>query len=279
MYDVRRVRAYATEVNPKLATDMLYKTEAKNRKINQRRVRALAGVMSRGQWELNGECIIVDDDGNVRDGQHRLEAVVRSGVTIPAIIVEGIDPSTFHSLNTGVSRTFGHAYYMTHDIDQGTASTISGATRYFIQYEAGSPFVTQDVRPTIFDCEAVVKNHPGIVDSVMFCKGLYKRLTKGAPWVFPIGAAACLHYIYSCSQGAAAADDYIEQLLLGVNIREGSAAQIVRNRLIGESVTATKRLPLRTRAMMVTKGWNATIRGTAIQQLKVGAHEGFPKIA
>lgn len=47
--------------------------------------------MSAGRWQENGETIIVGKSGNLLDGQHRLQAVIRSGVSIMAIIVFGVD--------------------------------------------------------------------------------------------------------------------------------------------------------------------------------------------
>jgi len=47
--------------------------------------------MSAGRWQENGETIIVGKSGNLLDGQHRLQAVIQSGVSIMAIIVFGVD--------------------------------------------------------------------------------------------------------------------------------------------------------------------------------------------
>jgi hypothetical protein len=97
----------------------------------------------RGKWKLNGETIIVDWDGKIQSGQHRLAGFImaeaerladkrvpgKEGVgwkewckalhghggplTMPAIIVTGIDPSpeTVNTIDQGLKRTVGDVFY------------------------------------------------------------------------------------------------------------------------------------------------------------------------
>ena len=46
--------------------------------------------MRNGLWELNGAAIVIDEFGNLIDGQHRLSAVVESGTTQQFVVVRNV---------------------------------------------------------------------------------------------------------------------------------------------------------------------------------------------
>ena len=49
--------------------------------------------MQNGEWKLNGKSICFDWNGRLLNGQHRLSAVVRSGVPLTTLVVRGLDPA------------------------------------------------------------------------------------------------------------------------------------------------------------------------------------------
>jgi hypothetical protein len=63
-----------------------------NRPMNDTFVRDLVGRMCRGEWADNAETIKVGTDGLLKDGQHRLRAIVDSGCTVPMTVAFGVDP-------------------------------------------------------------------------------------------------------------------------------------------------------------------------------------------
>ncbi len=76
-----------------------------NRKITQSRVLEYAKEMTNGLWLYNGESIIVSESGKLLDGQHRLLAIIESGVEIDIELVENVPDSdggvdTFLTINT-----------------------------------------------------------------------------------------------------------------------------------------------------------------------------------
>lgn len=68
-------------VTPEWARSMLAKNPD-NRKVRDRRVIALAAEMDAGRWKLNNDMICIGPDGQLKNGQHRLEAVVLSGASV-----------------------------------------------------------------------------------------------------------------------------------------------------------------------------------------------------
>lgn len=67
----------------------------KNRKINRATVNRYAATIKAGRWELNAQGIAFFEDGSLADGQHRLAAIVQSGVPTMMMV-------TFDVPNTSV---------------------------------------------------------------------------------------------------------------------------------------------------------------------------------
>ena len=69
------------------------KNNAKHRPIKEKKVAEYMAEMSEGHWKLNGKTICFDTTGRLLNGQHRLSAVVRSGVALTTVVVRGLDPA------------------------------------------------------------------------------------------------------------------------------------------------------------------------------------------
>lgn len=65
---------------------------AKHRPIKEKKVAAYMNEMVDGKWRLNGKTICFDRNGRLLNGQHRLSAVVQSGVSMTTVVVRGLDP-------------------------------------------------------------------------------------------------------------------------------------------------------------------------------------------
>lgn len=81
-------------LTPERAKALLNLNTNNFRNIDSHRVKKYSRAMKLGFWEENGEPIHVYEDGTLANGQHRLHAVVDSGVTLENIvIVTGIKKS------------------------------------------------------------------------------------------------------------------------------------------------------------------------------------------
>ena len=78
-------------ITPELAEIYLGKNSNNYRKISRQIVLAYAADMKTGNWKLNGEAIKFNESGFLVDGQHRLNAVVRSGVSVPMLVIRGVE--------------------------------------------------------------------------------------------------------------------------------------------------------------------------------------------
>lgn len=93
------------DVSPALAQTWLNKNHSENRVINPVRVIQYARMMSESAWLPTGESIKFDTLDRLMDGQHRLLAVIKAGITVPMFVTTGLDPAVFHVIDHGFART------------------------------------------------------------------------------------------------------------------------------------------------------------------------------
>ena len=89
------------KITPEIAAEYL-KVNIKNyRKLQRQVIKRYAEDMKAGRWELNGEPIVFDENGLLKNGQHRLAAIIASGVTVEMTVVRGVSESvTAFDLNS-----------------------------------------------------------------------------------------------------------------------------------------------------------------------------------
>jgi len=90
-------------VGPEFAKVLLTMNVRNYRAINGNRVRKLAAEMKSGKWKKNGEAIVFTTEGILGNGQHRLEAIVLSGVTICVYLIFDAEPTDL--FDVGAVRT------------------------------------------------------------------------------------------------------------------------------------------------------------------------------
>lgn len=92
------------KVGPAEAKKLMESMDENNRALRHTHILRLAEKMKAGLWRANGEVIKVDKYGTVVDGQHRLLAIIKSGVTVEMDIVYGLENDAVYSMDEGASR-------------------------------------------------------------------------------------------------------------------------------------------------------------------------------
>jgi len=88
------------EITPDIAREML-ESNTSNRPLNALHVKELAQEMTLGRWVSNGDTIVFDVKGALMDGQHRLEAIIRSGTKQQVLVVYGVGSDAFLTKDRG----------------------------------------------------------------------------------------------------------------------------------------------------------------------------------
>jgi len=91
-------------ITPDRARQLL-KENINNRPVIKTHLKRLCSELLNGNFKLNGETIKISKKGIVLDGQHRLMAVVETGIAIETLIVVGIDDDFFATIDQGAPRT------------------------------------------------------------------------------------------------------------------------------------------------------------------------------
>ena len=94
------------EVTPQIAQTWLENYNVDNRRLKKHIVDKYAYALAAGQWIVNGDAIRFDVDNRLIDGQHRLEAVVKSGVSLEQqLVIRNLPVRAFDTIDDGAMRT------------------------------------------------------------------------------------------------------------------------------------------------------------------------------
>jgi hypothetical protein len=118
-------------ISPALAAEYLMNA-AVNRKVSDNVVSKYIHAMERGQWDL-GQPLCFDEKGKLVDGQHRLHAVIRSGITQDFNVLRGIN-NAMH-MDIGRARTASDMLTM---LGYKSTTTLAAIARVVILMEERS---------------------------------------------------------------------------------------------------------------------------------------------
>lgn len=97
------MKAEIITLTPELAKELL-KNNVGNRKLTNYK-NHYSMLMASGLWKENGEPIIVDSNGFVKDGQHRLNACIIANHSFKVPLITGVDPDVMDTIDTGKNRS------------------------------------------------------------------------------------------------------------------------------------------------------------------------------
>ena len=97
------IKAGIINITPEQAEKMLEHNHS-NRGIKKGKISQYAMDMEEGMWHMNGLPIIFNPDGELLDGQNRLNAVIRAGVSTEFLVVTGVSRDAFKTIDTGALR-------------------------------------------------------------------------------------------------------------------------------------------------------------------------------
>lgn len=256
------------DVSPELATEILAQNPD-NRAVVVSHVRRLSGAMARGEWEMNGETIIISEDGLLNDGQHRLMACVESGTTFRTIITFGVSRISRESVDQGTKRSAGGVLQMA-GIPSG--NLVATSIKFILNYEEG---VHLNTPRTTKEIQAALERHPNIAASQTKGRNVNKSFRGSA------GGWVGLHYLMS-QQNAKKADEFFEILATGVGVTtKTNPVGLLRSRLIDDKNGKAK-LPWTEIAALAIKAWNAFKANRPMATLRWSSEgkntEAFPRI-
>jgi hypothetical protein len=129
--------------------------------------------------------------------------------------------------------------------------------------------------PSHSQAEEVLRNHPGLRDSVKLVMGLCHR---GSGSAGSLCLLCFIHYVGS-RINRDLADSFVNDVTKGIDLNPESPAYLLRERLIANRVSKSK-LPYIELAALYVKAWNAYVLGKTVRVLGWRRRQGekFPEI-
>lgn len=248
-------------VTPELAKEYLSHNTS-NRVLNKRYIGKYVAEMEKGLWTLSNDAIIFSENGRLLNGQHRLTAVIQSGVTCEFLVGFGFPESTFNVLDSGKARSAGDVLKC-FDIKNATAMAsiikkylalvvhiesdphliMVGNSIIFEEYNKDRFFwdyINASARREVEDgCRAFTRSELG---------GYHAYLVKERNYE--------PEYVLS----------FFEQL----TDREpctNNTISLLRKLIVNDRMS-NRHIPAKHRMMLFIKAWNAYVDGREVQQLK-----------
>lgn len=256
-------------ITPQLAEALLEHNKT-NRKLRLHKVKEYADEMKAGRWDLNGETIIIDWNGNILDGQHRLWAAFEHQVAFESVVIRGVDPATYGSIDSGMKRSGG-------DVLQkrglGSYSVLAaGVIRLVHFYETGRKDHNAVQRMPNSQTLALVEKYPRVIEAANLIgpRDVFKR-------AFGYTAIAGAAY-FMLEVGERETREFLDAIATGENLKKKDPRLSARNFFLN-SATRGVRLHQRVGFALYTKAWNAWIEGRDLQVLKYVEGEEHPEFA
>lgn len=239
----QRIVGQMETITPAMATKML-EHNSMNRNLIQERVARYAQLIRNSEWLANGESIIIASDGNVLDGQHRLWAIIEADMSIEIMVVRGVNPDTYATIDTGAQRSAAHAITIAYkrkglEVPAIHVAMMASACRLVMRYKASQ---RKEVLGNIHN--AVIMNfldaNPGITECVK--SGMDVNIKFKA---IPISAVAALKFLVldADASEAEALEEFLARLADGVNLEANSPILRLRNQLVvasGKKISYSK---------------------------------------
>lgn len=100
------IESKVVRITPDKAREMLSRNLYRQRPMDRRLVDQIRRDIVNGDFVTTHQGIAFDDDGNLVDGQHRLQAIADSGMAVNVMVTTGLTRRAFSVVDTGKARTY-----------------------------------------------------------------------------------------------------------------------------------------------------------------------------
>lgn len=238
-------------VTPEIAQHWLG-FNSSNRAMTNSRIDQFRSDMESGDWSDNAEPIKFAY-GKLLDGQHRLTAMVLSGVSLQLSIAHGLDPKTQVTMDTGRVRTPRDVLSI-EGVGKWESGVLGTAAHSILAVKMGglpsssAKFTNREIRAFFLE------NRAAIEYSLQVVRDLPRK-----PTPLPFSRVLSLHYLFA-ERDRDLADMFFQRLFNGDQLAIKSPIFHLRNRLINDAVNKSRRSSF-VECAFVINAWNAVRRG------------------
>lgn len=265
-------------ITPSKAQELLSRNTM-NRSVKEAVVRRYADDMTRGFWKRNGETIKIANDGTILDGQHRLLAVIKSGVPLVTEVTTGLDKDSIYTIDCGSARSSSDSLKI--EGVKNYRAVASVCTAFIMTFESDSlePYFARNGRFLKPSTARVVSYYHDNKDRIDEASGYAKGFSNCGLVNVPTAALVFSIGSYVSSDDALF---FLDKLNTGEGLSKGDPIFETRSTLARDKMSHAKRMPIRVRNALIIKAWNKFISGETVRCVSYrqgGANrESFPEM-
>ena len=269
-------------VGPELAFEYL-ETMVRNRRVSENLVHDLVAAIKGGQWQLTGDTIKFNQAGELVDGQHRLWAIINSGIEVELLVARGVEDGAQTCMDKGKKRSAADDVYLfSSPVNAKLRSTIAGLicnwTRYGLTWYPGGSS-GKAPKPTSDDVLATIdKYNEDIARAIEATTGGDLKMFAGprSLWAFL--------YVLFYRQDPLRSEKFYDALISGEGLHRGDPRLALRRQslLLGDRVRAVgggggRKLYIMV-AEYVFRAWLAWREGQTLNRLQKSKSGKVPDI-
>ena len=271
---------YAEEdVTPEIAAKWLEAYNKMNRTIRWHKVMEYGEIMKApGGWKLNGAGIVLDTDGILVDGQHRLWGVVKSGITIRTLVVRDVSPGVRPTVDENIRRQFSDDLTM-NGVKNGHSN--AALLRRILVWEVNGGLAV--LNKTTVGRPTLANRWPEYSYEITSAfKDTYRWQQR---WPGNKGSLHFMYWLlhYKLGYNPATVDNFFQTLTIGSKDPEDKVLLRVVDELKGEGIYRNERgqTGVHYQVYFMIRGWNAWMTGRKIAKLALpqgGLQDPYPKL-
>lgn len=264
-------------VTPEIAKNYL-RFNPKNRVISEKNLLLLSKEMIEGVFLENGESIVFDKNSELKDGQHRLLAIIKSGKSYFIPIVRGVEPESMATYDTGKNRTAGDVLSINgFKYSNQISGLITSINMYSLKNSKAANLNGNRKEQNLTNQRILAicqENYDWLKDNVINCKEISR---KSSPKVLTQGQLSLLAYLLGGENPRNEVYDFLKYLC-GISKTEGTSTSYLFTKLYNAKVN---REPLNFYWVlgMSIKAYNYFVDGNpSINYFKFTVDQELPKV-
>lgn len=254
LFDRGLLSAEIETIQPDQAAEYLTRN-LNPRKLRPHLVARYADDMAAGNFPPGTGCIVFDEDDNLRDGQHRLQACVDANEAFTTIVIRGASEEAVNYIDRGVKRSLADVLRGHGEVN---VSHLQASISCGWRWDHGKILSSQG--PTIAQALGWLEDNPGIRTAVN--RG---QACTAAPLRMRISVVAPFAYRATLIDDEGT-EDFLRLLVSGAGLEFQSPIlrfrEAVMNRRSGVQIRREAELAL------LVKAWNAWINDLPVRSLK-----------
>ena len=272
-----QVRTVRMTITPEQAKYLLEHHMPKNRPRSPHRRAIIVRALKNGHWKFNGECIIFDRLGWLKNGQHRLSACVETGIALDTNVAFGVEPDVFDTIDRVKPRSLPDDLAVEGETGCLNLSATIKLIYGYVQGQRATSVMSTDADSQT--CREFLAANPGIRGSAQYANGSTRKAPGLHIPIAPRVLGAC-HYLFG-QKAPETRDRFFAALRTGEGLAHGDPVLTLRARvfidytkeLSGNAKRAPRGEGSFVHFIVMIRAWNAVRQGRKLTKLQIPYHE------